>query len=277
MCVALYRALQYEKGDRKWGEGFKSSIMDMGIQLYDMHPSRDPSTGARTRCFNGKCGVYSFGKIAQIALYSVAPIIPILQIVENTNKFKKRPAASTTIPKVGGMVMMIFFVTWFLFQFLDHLPLSGNLQEWGSVIGNPTSLDGNVRYYLSNRWGYYHQWANKDDQRDAGSTITWNRQVNLKGQEKPLTATINFESEAVGVGERFAFNYRIAVIGWFFMFMFIVYLVSLRSEIRVICGINGTLIEDFLVCLFWSMALWQMLDTIKDGPKKDVSSGSDTI
>jgi choline-glycine betaine transporter len=276
MCVALYRALQYEMGDRKWKAGFKSQIIDIGITLYDCKKSREPGSGKRLCCFNIKGGKCDFGKLAKIALYTVCPVLPILKIIENTNKYKKRPG-STALPKVGGVIMMVFFFMWFLFQFLDHLPISENLQEWGSVVGNPTTLDGNTRYYLSNRWGYYHQWANKDSDRDAGQTIQWNRQVSLKGQERPLTATINFESEAVGVGERFAFNYRIAVIGWFFMFMFIVYLVSLRSEIRVVCAIQGTLMEDFLVCCLWANALWQMEETIAIGPQKAAEGESDTI
>jgi hypothetical protein len=278
MCVALYRALQLEMGDRKWTEGFKSSIMDIGIRVYDCHPSRDKTTGLKTRSMNFKKGTCNFKKVGQLAMYLFCPIIPIVRIIEGMNQYKKRPSSSTTLPKIGGIIMVFFFFMWFLFQFLDHLPISSNLQEWGSIMGDATALDGNSRYYLSNRWGYYHQWANKDSQRDAGSTILWNRDVNLKGQQRPLTQSINGESEAVGVGERFAFNYRIAVVGWFFFFMFIVYLVSLRSEIRVVWKIQGTLIEDFLVCCFWPLALWQMEDTIKEGPSKtEGSSKVDTI
>jgi len=264
MCVALYRALQFESGERKWLEGFRSCLLDVGITAYDMHPSRDPKTGDRTRVFNIKPGKCDFKKFAMIGLYTVCPILPMLKVQDNISQRRGRGASGVMSKVVSGFVMLFFF-SWFLCMFLDYAPLSENLQEWGSIMGDPTSTSGNTRYYLSNRWGYYHQWANKDNDRNPGDLVKWNTKVYTKGQERGISATVNGQSVDLGVGERFAFNYRIAVFGWFFFFMFIMYLVSLRSDVRVEMKIQGTLIEDFLVCLFWPLALWQMEDTIVNG------------
>jgi len=281
MCVALYRALQYEAGDRKWLDGFRSCILDIGVTAYDMLPSRDPATGNRTRIINIKRGSFDMKKVGQILLYTICPVLPMLKVQDELNRKRGRVGGGIVAKVVAGSVMLLF-VSWFLFMFLDHLPLSENLQEWGSIMGNPESTSGNTRYYLSNRWGYYHQWANKDSERSPGDAVKWNvlegvsidtdgnRTVDpnakwFKGQERGIELPTANPAVLRGVGERFAFNYRIAVIGWFFFFMFVTYLVSLRSDVRVVMKIQGTLVEDFLVCLFWPLALWQMEDTIVNG------------
>mmetsp|Transcript_75357 Transcript_75357/g.117810 ORF Transcript_75357/g.117810 Transcript_75357/m.117810 type:complete len:1042 (-) Transcript_75357:339-3464(-) len=281
MCVALYRALQYEAGDRKWLDGFRSCILDIGVTAYDMLPSRDPATGNRTRIINIKPGSFDMKKVGQIVLYTICPVLPMLKVQDELNRKRGRDGGGIVAKVVAGSVMLLF-VSWFLFLFLDHLPLSENLQEWGSIMGNPASTSGNTRYYLSNRWGYYHQWANKDSERSPGDAVKWNvlegvsndtqgnRVVDpnakwFKGQERGIELPTADPAVLRGVGERFAFNYRIAVIGWFFFFMFVMYLVSLRSDVRIVMQIQGTLLEDFLVCCFWPLALWQMEDTILNG------------
>jgi choline-glycine betaine transporter len=262
MCVSLYRALQYEAGDRNWFEGgFKNSILDLGVTLYKCGPSLEG--GQKTRCFNGQCGSFDFKKMIMLIRNFFCPPLAMWSI---TSKISNKRTGNRN--SIGTMILVVsvslFFLGWFTLQFVDYSPLSSNLQEWGSVIGNPSSTDGNVRYYLSNRWGYYHQWANKDDQRSNGDFIRWNTNVNQKGQEKSLTQTINGVATSVGVGERMAFNYRIAVVGWFFFFIFVMFCVSLRSDVRVIMKIPGTLVEDFLVCLFWPCALQQMDEQLNE-------------
>jgi hypothetical protein len=270
MCVALYRALQYETGDRKWVEGFKSCILDIGVTLYECGPSRDFKTGDR-KLFNLKGGRFDKKKIGTIALYTVCPILPMIKVADKTRE-RKSGSSTGVLGKVIASCVMLLFFSWFLFMFLDHLPLSENLQEWGSIMGDPSTTEGNTRYHLSNRWGYYHQLANKDSERSPGDLVKWNSNVNTKGQERGIAATINGQAALVGVGERMAFNYRIAVIGWFFFFMFVMYLVSLRSEVRAVMKIQGTLMEDFLVCYLWPFALWQMEDTIMNGTLKEVET-----
>merc|ERR1719401_734422 len=143
-------------------------------------------------------------------------------------------------------------------------------------MGNASNADGNSRYYLSNRWGYYHEWANKDSERQAGTFIQYNTDVITKGQEKGIKVSINGVKTDVGVGERMAFNYRIATIGWFFFFAFVVYLTGLRSEVRLMKNISGTLMEDFLVCCFWPFALWQMNDQM-DAKESEEDAKRDTL
>jgi choline-glycine betaine transporter len=257
MCVSLYRALQYEAGDRRWGVGFRKSVMDLGITIYSCGPSLD--NGERTRCFNGQRGSVDFQKILELIIAGVCPAVPLWQITDKMS-MKKFGTAKNVGTKIVLVASSLLFFTWFVLMFVDYAPISSNLQEWGSIMGNSSDVAGNSRYYLSNRWGYYHQWANKDDERDVGTFIKWNTNVNYKGQESPLTASIDGTKTDVGVGERMAFNYRIAAIGWFFFFAFVLYLTALRSEVRLMKNISGTLMEDFLVCCFWPFALWQMND-----------------
>jgi hypothetical protein len=288
MCVALYRALQYEAGDRKWTAGFTSSIVDTGIKFYDSGPSLE--NGVRTKCFNIKCPKCDWGKQIKIIVYFFAPILPILKIVDNTNR-RKNNTSSSIFQKVGAGVMMALFLTTWILCLIDYSPMSSNLQEWGAIMGDATAEDGNSRYYLSNRWGYYHEYANKDSERNPGQNVYYNVRnptlgtggVKVKGQERGIYAgassgtwsttlgldmtvgSPSYGKSLVSVGERFAQNYRIQTVGWFLFFMFVTYLVSLRSSIRVVMGIQGTLTEDFLVCIFWGMALWQMEDTVVNG------------
>jgi hypothetical protein len=260
MCVSLYRALQYEVGDRSWTAGsFQNSVLDIGFTLYKCGPSLEG--GQKTRCFNGMRGSCDCKKFIELLRNFLCPPIAMWSI---TSKMSNKRTGNRN--SIGTMILVVsvslFFVMWFTLMWVDYSPLSTNLQEWGSVQGNASNIAGNSRYYLSNRWGYYHQWANKDAERADGDFIKYNLAVNYKGQEKPNEATINGVPTSVGVGERMAFNYRIAVVGWFFFFVFVMYLVSLRSDIRVLMNIQGTLIEDFLVCLFWPCALWQMDDQL---------------
>jgi len=271
MCVSLYRALQYEAGDRRWGGGFRKSVMDLGITIYSCGPSLD--NGERTRCFNGQRGSVDFQKILELIIAGVCPAVPLWQITDKMS-MKKFGTAKNVGTKIVLVASSLLFFTWFVLMFVDYAPISSNLQEWGSIMGNSSDVAGNSRYYLSNRWGYYHQWANKDNERDVGTFIKWNTNVNYKGQESPLTASIDGTKTDVGVGERMAINYRIAAIGWFFFFAFVVYLTGLRSEVRLMKNISGTLMEDFLVCCFWPFALWQMKDQmdVKDSeedPKRE--------
>jgi len=264
MCVALYRALQYEVGDRVWTtDGFRTSVLDIGVQFYGCAASLVPGQRTRTRCFNGTGPKFDFGKIVKLCAYTVCLPLPLLSI---SNKISTKKNGRTS---VGSMVMpigaSIIFLTWFVLMFVDYAPLSQNLQEWGSVMGNAEDLAGNSRYYLSNRWGYYHQWKNAHDQRDNGKFVEWNMDVNTKGQERGISQSINGITKGVGVGERMAFNYRIAAIGWFFFFMVIMYITMLRSDVREVMQIKGTLVEDFLVCCFWPFALWQMEDQLLNG------------
>jgi choline-glycine betaine transporter len=302
MCIALYRALQYETGERKWTEGFKSCIVDIGITTYDMFPSRDPASGNATRCFNIKCGSGCDGrKLLMLCLYAVCPILPMLKTKQALDQKRGRAGGIGAIfGKIGVVAAFVTFFAWFLFMWLDYLPLSENLQEWGAVNGNVLDSSANTRYYLSNRWGYYHLYANKDSERKVGDPVKYNTLPGItvgsvatttsvdptvawyKGQERGFSQDGSELSGngagAIGVGERFAFNYRIAVIGWFFFFMFVMYLVSLRADVRVVMQIQGTLLEDFLVCCFWPLALWQMEDTILNvvvPEKKPVTAGNE--
>jgi len=287
MCIALYRALQYETGERKWTEGFKSCIVDIGITTYDMTASRDPATGNATRCFNIKCCSGCDGrKLLMICLYAVCPLLPMFRTKEELNRKRGRAGGVGAIfGKIGVFAAFVAFFIWFLFMWLDYAPISENLQQWGAVNGNVLDSDANTRYYISNRWGYYHEYANKDSERKPGMPVYYNTLPGIssvgtpastsvdptvawfKGQERPIPVSGSSPAGSVarGVGERMAFNYRIAVIGWFFFFMFVMYLVSLRSDVRIVMQIQGTLLEDFLVCCFWPLALWQMEDTILNG------------
>jgi len=156
----------------------------------------------------------------------------------------------------------LLFYSWFILMLVDYAPVSDTPQEWGSVQGDASALSGNHRYYLSNRYGYYHEWANHDDEREVGAVIKYNPIVDAKAQERGVAATVNGVSTMVGMGDRMNHSMRIASFGWFFFFTFIMYLASVRNNVREIYGLPGNLMEDFLISNFWPMALFQIEDQL---------------
>jgi hypothetical protein len=140
-------------------------------------------------------------------------------------------------------------------------------------MGNATHPNGNSEYYMSNRHGYYKQWAN--DGISDGDAIRYN--VELEGDYDRVNG--NYMSDSIGgvgidkfttssgqklvtaVGDLEAKSRRIATIGWFFILMlFFGNVTFFRQQMRGLCKINGNLAEDYFCSWFWPTCLTQMVE-----------------
>merc|ERR1712151_927806 len=65
MCLALWRALQYETKDRAWkGNYFSSEITDIGVTVYT-------ASAGTSKVFNGRLGSIQFKKFFNCRLRSM--------------------------------------------------------------------------------------------------------------------------------------------------------------------------------------------------------------
>jgi hypothetical protein len=266
MCVSLWRALKYERGESVWGKGFKHSIMDFGVTLYKC------GAGQEKKC-NVEKGEVDKDKLVKNGIGFVCPAIPLMKICSKLNERKEGTpqAGRTRLIKMGGAVFF-FYVGWILVIFNGVVTQKEAAQEWGSVKGNETAPDGNFKYYVSNRHGYFHQWSNTASDRDTGDVIKYNTEVDVKAGEVPLKGTVAGAIVNVGVGEAWAHPMILSPFGWFMLlFLYCIYVTELRSEIRLLYSIEGSLFEDWLCSLLWPTVLTQLLEQLDlDPPEMEV-------
>jgi hypothetical protein len=243
MCVSLWRALKYETGQSVWGKGFKHSIIDFGVTLYNCGAGPE-------RKLNVEKGSIDKDKLIKNAIAFVCPAIPLMKICDQVNTRKEGTGKQKTerLVKMGGAVFF-FYVGWILVIFNGVVTQKEAPQEWGSIKGNATAPDGNFKYYVSNRHGYFHSWSNED--REPGDRVTFNTQFDAKAGEQH------------GVGDEWAHPMIMSPFGMFMLlFLYCIYVTELRSEIRGIYSIEGSLFEDWLCSLCWPTVLTQMLEQI---------------
>eukprot|EP00811_Abedinium_folium_P021798 NODE_309_length_3185_cov_28.403205.p1 GENE.NODE_309_length_3185_cov_28.403205~~NODE_309_length_3185_cov_28.403205.p1 ORF type:complete len:771 (+),score=97.55 NODE_309_length_3185_cov_28.403205:85-2397(+) len=83
--VALWRVCQFETGDRKWGGGFKSSVVDVGFSVYTTMPDR------QQQITNVARGKFDGQHVLQLLVLVVAPwrlLRPIWERMEEKKKPK---------------------------------------------------------------------------------------------------------------------------------------------------------------------------------------------
>lgn len=251
MCVSLWHALQYEMGERIWGQNFKHSIMDFGITLYTCGEGTE-------KTFNLEKGTVKMDRVKGNALGFVCPPLKLLSIARKVNA-KKQGTNQDLVSRQMKVAFACFFfyVGWILIIFSPAVSAKEAPQEWGSIQGNASQPDGNFKYYVSNRFGYFHQWANED--RDVGDRITYNTHVDKRAGEEPMHATIDGVSTEVSVGDHWAPARILSPFGWFmFLWLYCMYVCEVRSDIRQMYCIPGSLFEDWICALIWPTCLTQM-------------------
>merc|ERR1712151_1263495 len=228
MCLALWRALQYESKDRAWkGNYFSSEITDIGVTVYT-------ASAGTSKVFNGRLGSVQFKKLSSIVAYVVCPLAALWPSA--TQLAQKKGRAGSFAPKALAVAGTFCFYAWLILCCVDYASVSTSPIEMGSEMGNATDASGSTLYYLSTRYGHYRGWTNEIKE---GAVVTTNDEVNTKAGEA-----------GPGVGERVGRNMRIEAIGWFFYFCFVTVVAFLRNATRVTYKIPGTLIEDFLASAF---------------------------
>jgi len=283
MCVALWRALQYETGELKWGgRQFRSSILDVGITAYGAGEGNQ-------RCFNLQRGSMDIKRFAKFGLYAVCPVLPIFSIHTKLQLRKNAKASGTCSPAVWAMVNVaaagILFYLWFILICVDNVDIAtdgfikfgneipggqwdGETKKWG--------FDNSTVHRVSQRYGMYQRYPGGDvvagqDVPDVASLLAGHKDFH------PEYMQAGAEYAAVGaaigaVGERIGNPLHYAVIGWYLYFSFAALVMSLRNEVRTMFQFGGNIVEDFFAALFlYPTVLMQVEETLCNG-KVDVSN-----
>jgi hypothetical protein len=287
MCLATLRSFQFEFKERTWGKGFKKSVCDVGVTVYQCAEGVE-------KCCNFQMGKLDMKTLLGAVIAFFAPIVPMIKIsAKLDDEETKRNDNKVTRHRFFKSFFAAFaFYAWFVLILCDYAPTKDGPQEWGSIQGNATEYAGNFKYYLSNRHGYYHQFAN--DGADNGEVIKYNAFKPIptttnpvtgafppamtlsKGGDQAMTATEGFHSTMVDVGDMWHKSRRIATFGWFsFFFFFAGYITYLRSEIRELYQIPGNLMEDWLCSWFWPTCLNQVAAQLEEEvpPPKPIVKG----
>lgn len=157
--------------------------------------------------------------------------------------------------KLLTVAASVCFYSWLLLCFIDYAPVSTSPVPMGAVLGNASDPSANTLYHYSTRFGEYRGWTNEIKE---GATVTVNSNVDAKANEM-----------LPGMGERIGRNMRIETIGWFLYFLFATCLAYVRNETRIVYGIPGTLIEDFLAASFvYPTVLYQIEEKAEETPNK---------
>jgi len=248
MCLALWRAVQYEMKDRAWqGSYFESEIMDIGVTVYEAAEGQD-------KCFNLKCGKFDASKFFTIVAYCFVPTLAVCRCTDGiASKSNNRIGFGRLAAKGLTVGTTLCFYGYLVLCFLDYCEVSTDALQMGSVKGNSAEKTGTDIYYTSPRYGYFRGWTM--DVKD-GAKITTNTVVDAQAGEI-----------GVGVGDPMGRNLRIEAIGWFLYLLFATMVALIRNNCRIIYSIPGTLIEDFLASM---IAYPTVLYQVKQQVSKDV-------
>jgi hypothetical protein len=262
-CLSLWRACEYECGDRKWGGGFQTSIVDIGITAFQPQPG----IGTMMNCGRGKVDT---ARLADVILNCFVPPRSVHQILTEIQKKSSAISGAT-----GGNVKVVLitvisaflYFAWLLLICLDHIP-TDECGYWEA--GSNKGIDGNTLKKYSTRYGVFHGWG-VDIGNGAviatrgNATDTWS----YVGVKKCNDLHMN-----LWVGKRIGSTMRIAVFGWFSWWLFIAIVAYLRATVRTMYKKQGNPIEDFL-CAFvaWPTTLSQIKDCLM---KEEIPSAAKT-
>jgi len=257
MTVALWKALQFETGERKWGAGFKTHVADFGITLYTCGAGKE-------RVCNFEAGKIDATRMINNIIGFCCPVVPLMKIGQRLDQYEEKHSGMKKV--IPGrlikaiVVTVIYYAAWLLIL-LDYAPVKDGPVEWGSIHHPTDNYLGNNKYFQSNKYGFYKQWAN--DGIDTGDEIKWNvfTEEMRMANEVPLTQTINNVNIEVTVGDASSKSRRIATYGWFFILcVFFTYITQVRTEVRSMYNIPGSVIEDYFCACLWPNALSQLSD-----------------
>lgn len=243
MCVALWRTLRYELGLAKWSDGFKLSVLDIGITFYSVKPRQEGV------CVNMKQGKFDKTRLLEVAKCCFVPYLALLAVFEGLETKTEQRTGKRKYTQKRVMInavlaaILLFYPAWLLI-FLDPVPMEKNSFVSEGKWNDATTRDEWVTYDLSSRYGYFRKHTND-----------WE-----SGQVLQLDTSYKADRlETMGIGDRIGPNMHLQVFGWFFYFLFLAIVAGTRSDVRAACGVGGTFIEDILATFFlWPTVLVQM-------------------
>jgi hypothetical protein len=253
MCLALWRALQYEGKDRAWSNKFKWSCLDLGVQVYQCGEGKD-------RCLNITKGWIDIQHFGKVLLLVFAPWVSLMPATVKLEAHKKRPG-SKGVAMAQVIAASFCFYLLFIFAFADYASVDRAPYTWGSAMGNSTSValggGSNIRH-TSTRYGYFREW-NGDPV--IGKPIEFSLDL------QPVAGEVNYGDVGRGVGDKKGRNLRVETLGWFAFFFFVTITANIRFDCRATLGIPGSILEDFICCtFFYPTAIYQMEAQVEIGP-----------
>jgi hypothetical protein len=249
-CISLWRACQYEFGDRMWGGGFNTSIVDFGITVFR------PSASTGGKVFNCGGGKVDCSKFVDVLLNCIVPTRSIYQILTGIQS-KAKVAFGNALIMIITLVSAICYYGWLILIVLDHLP-TDDCPYW-----TQGSVEMKSEKKLSTRYGIFHGWGV-----DIGPGAMIQKKVDGEdwkwvGLTRCGDETNSYYTENIAVGKRIGSTMRIAVFGWFALFLFVAIVTYLRATVRAAWNKHGNPVEDFLCTLVaWPTVLSQIKDTI---------------
>jgi hypothetical protein len=279
-CVSMWRACQYECGDRKWGNGFKLSVMDCGITVFSPLP-------AKGRMFNMGCGKFNVAGFVDCALNCFIPSKSIHQILTAVDQKRQAPG-NGALKIVLTLVSFVLYMAFIILVCIDHISVDPcTYWEKGNSLGTtPTKY--------STRYGVFHGWgasigngnviASRADKKsgwmytgldDCSSVFTQSKELSAimlsaatahpEGMvhlvQPKATTTIPARYPGKWVGKRIGSGMRVAMFGWFSYMLFAGIVTYCRATVRSMYKKHGNPIEDFL-CSFFAMPT--VLRQVKD-------------
>jgi len=249
ICVALWKVFKYEFEEDTFESGFRSGVLDFGLTLYTGKSGSDLPIG-----FGGP--QIKADRIMGALKNCFFPFPDLLNCLKSVREKKGEPATMYDTITAVFTGIVLYYTGWLL-VFIDWIPVpTGGYITQGVWNGTYNIIDKEI----SNRYGYFHLYTNEWK---AGEVLTTNSDFEPS------------RGESMGVGDRVGHPMHLLVFGWFFIFMFIGLVMTLRSSAREVLKIKGNPIEDFLCSFFlWPTVLLQIKETLEDGPvgKKEETS-----
>eukprot|EP00427_Karlodinium_veneficum_P047445 CAMPEP_0169233064 /NCGR_PEP_ID=MMETSP1016-20121227/27417_1 /TAXON_ID=342587 /ORGANISM="Karlodinium micrum, Strain CCMP2283" /LENGTH=444 /DNA_ID=CAMNT_0009312383 /DNA_START=374 /DNA_END=1708 /DNA_ORIENTATION=+ len=245
MCVSLWRTFQYEFKDRQWHDGFKYSLVDVGVTLYTALPGRD-------RCCNWGSPVFISKRLGKLVMYIFFPFMgfwPAARGLETRIKSKKDGSLCAAGMLTAGA--MVLFYAAILFWFLDFIPTSGAPITFGSELGSTPT------YLVSSRYGKFRAWNSIPSGTGPINICNLTQGLSFVEANNELPFDSGAGCAPHGVGERIGGNGAYYSISCFLFFAFVTCVMFLRFDVRENCGIPGSIVEDFFVAFIWPSTIYQ--------------------
>lgn len=275
MCVSLWRALQYERGELKWGESqFKHSVLDVGVTAYG-------AGEGTTRFFNLKGGSLDFSRFSKFMFYIVAPILPFYNVTAQLTKRTAGKSEGMLSPMTWALLKTLFaaamFYVWFILVLVDYVDVDVDaFTTFGAVIpggqwtGTAWSAPDASQHKVSQRYGMYRRYPGEvvDGTSKTALDAQVTNEANFFPQYLQAGSAYSDSGAAIGqVGDRLGAPLHYAVIGWYLYMTFACLLMSLRNQVRTTYGLAGNIVEDFFAALFvYPTVLMQLEEMVASAP-----------
>lgn len=239
MCLALWRTLQYEFGEREWGKGFSSNVLDFGITAYR-------AGAGNNRGCNFALGRIDVQRLVNWVKFFCVPFLGLFPTLQKIEQKKGSPRSTWPMIVSGFVAVFLFYLGWIL-VLADWAEISpGGYNSYGEW--NNATHWNMVDTRVSQRYGTFRYYTNK-----------W--EVGMALQEPTTVYTDHGETQAMG--DRIGQPMHIAVFGWFFILVFVSVVTFARTSVRGVCKIPGNFAEDALASLFlWPSVLIQCNDAL---------------